>query len=317
MTDPSRARQALGLTAIVFADALIALADTLVKAESTRLSLWQIYVGRGLVAVPLLSLLALLHGGRQAFRPRRPLWVALRSLLLLAMWSCYYSALPFLELSLAAVALYTAPLFIALLASRLAGEAVGPRLWLAILLGFLGVVVSLRPDGAGLDWAILLPVLGAFCYALAMVITARHCTGESPFTLSLALNGTLFLAGLVGLGLLQILPAGDLAERLPFLLTADWRIPPAAWPLLLLLGVLIVVFSTAVALAYQLAPPALAGIFSYSYLPFAALWASLFLGEVPGPGNATGLAIIALAGGLAVKPRLNPSSVPRGRGSRR
>ncbi len=311
--EPLRRSLPLGVASIVFANCLISLGDALVKAESGFLSLWQIFAGRGLVALPLLTLLLLLRGGTAALRPQRPGWVTLRSLLLLAMWGFYYSALPFLELSLAAVALYTAPLFIAVISSRVAGRAVGARRWLAILLGFLGVVISLRPEGS-VDWAVLLPVLGALCYAGAMVITAERCAGESPIALSFYLNLALFLCGLLALALLQILPGG---AGLPFLLSPDWRIPAEAWPLLVLLGLLIVVFSVAVALAYQLAPTPLVGLFGYSYLPFAALWSALLLGEVPSAANLLGLAVIALAGGLALRPGAAPSSHPGGRGSRR
>lgn len=296
------AKQALkGVGFIVFAVALMSLSDALVKAESAHLSLWQIYLGRGLVAVPLLALLALYRLGHAGLRSKNPGWVWLRSLLLVGMWACYYSALPFLDLALAAVALYTAPLFIALIASRVAKQAVGGRRWLALLFGFLGVLVSLRPDAGDISWVILLPIVGAVCYALAMVITAERCQEEAPVTLALMLNLALLLAGVTALAILQLLPAGA-ETRQPFLLDPDWRIGAEAWPLLALLGLLIVIYSTAVARAYQLAPAPLVAIFDYSYLVFAALWSALFFAQSPSLSTAAGMAIIALAGLMVIKP---------------
>ncbi len=304
-----------GILSIVFAVALMSLGDALVKAESAQLSLWQIYVGRGLVAVPLLALLALYHGGTPALRPKNAAWTWLRSLLLVAMWACYYTALPFLDLALAAVALYTAPLFIALIASRVAKQPVGGRRWLALLLGFVGVLVSLRPDGGDVSWVILLPVAGAICYALAMVITAERCAEEAPATLALMMNLALLLCGLIALLVLQLLPLAAETSQ-PFLLTPDWQIALDAWPLLALLGLLIVAYSTAVASAYQLAPAPLVAIFDYSYLLFAAFWSALFFGEIPNPSTAIGMGIIAVAGALVLSPGLSSPS-RAGRGNRR
>lgn len=290
-----------GIAWIVVAVALMALGDALVKAESANLSLWQIYLGRGLVAVPLLALLAILRGGQAALKPQRSGWVWLRSLLLVLTWGFYYSALPFLDLALAAVALYTAPLFIALISSRVAGQPVGRRRWLALLLGFAGVLISLRPDGGDVSGVILLPLAAAICYAAAMVITAERCVEEAPITLSLILNLALLLCGVLGLAVLQVLPlANDNIQ--PFLLDPTWQIESDAWPLLALLGLLIVVFSTAVARAYQLAPAPLVAIFDYSYLLFAALWSALFFAESPSLDTAAGMAIIALAGLVVIKP---------------
>ncbi len=290
-----------GVLSIVFAVALMALGDALVKAESSALSLWQIYVGRGLVAVPILAVLAVCLGGWRLLRPRQPFWTLLRSLLLVAMWACYYSALPFLDLSLAAVALYTAPLFIAVIASQVAGEPVGRRRWLALGTGFAGVLISMRPDGDAVNWVILLPILGALFYAIAMVITAERCAEESPATLSFALNLGLLLAGLVGLGILQVIPS-EASSAQSFVLNTSWWIAPEAWPLLALLGLLIVLYSMAVAHAYQRAPAPLVAIFDYSYLLFAALWSALFFGQTPSLTTAVGMGIIALAGLLVILP---------------
>jgi len=303
-----------GALLIVAAVLLMSLADGLIKGASASLPMWQIYVGRGLVAVPLLAVLAILRGGKTALRLRAGRWVVLRSLLLTLTWVAYYAALPDLSLAVAAVALYTAPLFIALLSARVTREPVGRRLWTALLLGFAGVVLVLRPWSSTPSWSVLLPILGAVCYALAMAVTRRHCRRDAPLAMALSLNASLLAAGLAAGAAIHLFRPDSAA--LPFLL-GPWA-PPGArgWLLLALLGLLIVVYSTAVARAYQIAPPATVAAFDYAYLIFAALWGYLLFGERPDSATVLGIGVIAVAGWLAVS-RAAASWMPAGKDSRR
>ena len=144
--------------------------------------------------------------------PRSPGWVGLRSALLVLMWIAYYAALPLISLSAAAVAFYTAPLFMALLSRPLTGDPVGPARWLGIALGFLGVLIVLRPGGDTFSAAALLPMLAAVFYALAAIITRARCADERPLVLALGLNLGLLAAGLIataGLALIQPAPAAS------------------------------------------------------------------------------------------------------------
>lgn len=306
-------RGAACITAAVF---LMALADALVKALGADLPLWQIYLGRGLVAIPLLLALGGRPGAARTLPAGAWAWVALRSLLLAVMWLLYYAALPQLELATAAVCLYTAPLVIGLLSGLLLREPVPPRRWGALLLGFLGVLLALRPWQGPPDWRLLLPLLAALCYALAMLLTRSRCREVPAATLALALNATLLLAGLAGGGL------AGLAE----VQAADWRFLLGAWApleggtagLLALLGLLLALYTLWVARAYQWAPAATVAAFDYAYLLFAALWGCLLFGERPAAPTWLGMAAVAAAGWLAVsRPGAPAASPPGGRGSRR
>lgn len=297
MDRPGSENTLLGVGLIVASVFLLSLADALVKQVSSDLSLWQLHVARGLVALPLLFALLLRRGG--GIRPKSAGWVLLRSLLLVAMWMAYYAALPVMSLAVAAVALYTTPLFIALFSALLIGEPVGARRWLGILIGFLGVLVILRPDLEGFSPLTLLPVAAAVFYALAMVITRGKCTRERPLVLSLALNLCLFAVGLAGTALLALWPAAQ-PELHPFLL-GPWRPMDAdAWLLVAFLALVLVAVSTGVAKAYQCAPAAIVGTFDYAYLVFAVLWSFLLFAEAPGAATLTGVALITLAGGLVL-----------------
>jgi drug/metabolite transporter (DMT)-like permease len=168
-------RYGLGIGLVVGSVFLMSLGDALIKLESASFTAWQIFALRSAITVPILIALLLLLAPGEALRPRSLRWVALRSGLLVLMWIAYCAALPLISLSAAAVAFYTAPLFMALLSRPLAGEPVGPVRWLGIVLGFMGVLIVLRPGGETFSAAVLLPMLAAVFYALAAIITRARC----------------------------------------------------------------------------------------------------------------------------------------------
>ncbi len=300
----------LGVALIVGSVFLMTLADALVKLVSADLTLWQIYVGRSLVSIPVLAVLMFWRG--IGLWPKAPGWAYLRAALLVLMWIVYYASLPILNLSVAAVALYTSPLLIALFSALLIGEPVGPQRWIAIVMGFVGVLTILRPGTDAFSWFMLLPILGAVFYAFAMILTRSKCLDETPFALALALNVSLMAAGVVMTGLLWALdltPAESSAY--PFVL-APWAVMAAReWGVVSLLGGLIAVYSTGVAKAYQSAAPTIVGTFDYAYLIFAAVWGFVLFSETPDTATVTGMALIAAAGILVARPpvtdRIHPS----------
>lgn len=279
----------------------MAFADAMVKQISADFTIWQIYVARSLVAIPILGVLVMVTG--VGLRPRSPGWAYLRGLLLVLMWIAYYASLPVLSLSVAAVALYTSPLIIALLSALLIGEPVGPRRWIAIFLGFVGVLSILRPGTEAFSWLTLLPILGAVFYAIAMIITRSKCADEAPLTLSLALNVSLMMTGLVATAALSILGLSEEdASIYPFVLGSWTGMGIRDWGLMALLGVLMVAYSVGVAKAYQIAAPAIVATFDYAYLVSAALWGFVLFAETPDFMTIVGMVLITAAGLLVVAP---------------
>jgi drug/metabolite transporter (DMT)-like permease len=276
-------------------------ADGMVKQVSADFSVWQIYVARSLVAIPILVVLVVATG--VGLRPRVPGWSYLRGLLLVLMWLAYYASLPVLNLSVAAVALYTAPLMIALLSALLIGEPVGPRRWTAILVGFLGVVSILRPGTDAFSWLTLLPMLGAAFFAIAMILTRSKCADEAPLTLSLALNVSMMMAGLTGLAALWLLGLTEEDVSIyPFVLGSWNGMEAGDWGLMAFLGVLMVAYSVGVAKAYQIAAPAIVATFDYAYLVSAALWGFVLFAETPDLMTIVGMVLITAAGWLVAVP---------------
>ncbi|WP_371318130.1 EamA family transporter, partial [Pseudomonas sp. PDM31] len=115
------------------------MADAAVKYFSARLPLWQLFLIVSCLSVPTLGtwLGRNIKSGRHS--PVSMFWVTIRSILLLLMWITYYSALPLIPSSVAAVAIYTTPLFIALFSTFYGGEPLSLRGWVAMGIGFTGV----------------------------------------------------------------------------------------------------------------------------------------------------------------------------------
>jgi drug/metabolite transporter (DMT)-like permease len=301
-------RTALGVGLILASVVTMAFADALVKLVSADVTLWQIFVVRSIVAVPILALLLLATG--VGLRVRAPKWAFIRAALLVLTWIAYYAALPVLSLSVAAVTVYTGPIMIALLSAALIGEAVTLRRWAGILLGFLGVITILRPGTDEFSWFTLLPLASAALYALSMVLTRSKCQDDAPLTLALALHGSFLVAGLIVIAALALADLGaETAAAFPFLL-GDWApMGWREWGVIALLGVLSAAYFAGVARAYQVAAPSIVATFDYAYLVSAALWGFLFFAETPDLLTICGMVLITAAGLLVASGRRAPPAL--------
>lgn len=298
MTDASPTyRTGRAALAIVTAVLALSLGDAVIKATSLSLPLWQMFVLRSALALPVLFWLAR-RRGPIAFGSL--LWALVRSVLLVLMWLSYYMALPLMPLSLAAATYYTAPILITVIAALVARRSPTPRTLLAIALGFGGVLLVLRPDTSGFQVATLLPLLAAFLYAGAMVLTWAKCRDADPFALALALNVAFIIGGMM---------LGLFSGREGSFVFGPWQpLDAMLIGITAALAMATLIGSVGAAIAYQNGPPAMVAALDYSYLVFSLIWAVLFFGERPDLLTLVGIVVIAGAGILAL-PR--PEKAPR------
>jgi drug/metabolite transporter (DMT)-like permease len=274
--------------------------------------LWQIYVVRSLVVIPLLTAISLFDRQPERIAPKSKGWAFLRGMLLALMYIAIYAAVPVLSLSVIAASLYTGPLFTALLSALLIGEPVGARRWGAIFTGFVGVLVILRPDAYGFSPVALIPVMAGLLYALAAVITRSKCGNETPMALAFALNFSLLLVGIIATAAIAIWhPTLSQTSLYPFLLGYWVTMDSQEWAIITLLALLMVGISIGLAKAYQSASPAIIATFDYTYLLFAAFWSYAVFDEPPDTATITGMLIIAAAGLLVIqRPETSPQQAP-------
>jgi drug/metabolite transporter (DMT)-like permease len=301
---PRPEKIALGVATIVATTFAMSFADALVKYVSSDFTVWQIYVLRSALAIPLIVAIARLRPHPRRILPVSAAWSFLRSLLLMLMWIAFYAALSVLSLPVVAAAYYTAPLFITLFSALIVGEPVGPRRWIAILVGFMGVLVILRPGTEAFSWLTLLAILSAVFYALAAIVTRTRCIDERPLALSLALNLSFLLTGTIASAAIALwAPTASVIDTNPFLLGHWSAMGVREWQIVAMLAVLIVAVSAGVAKAYQSAPPAIIATFDYSYLVFAAFWSFAIFSDVPDATTIIGMILIAGAGLLVISQR--------------
>lgn len=172
-----------GILAMLLAIALFSLMDVGLKHLSGELPAMQVAALRGLTSLPLVMLWVLATGGwGRLWRVRWPLHL-LRGALSIVMLASFAYALARLPLSEAYALFFVAPLLVTALSVPLLGERVGPRRWVAIAVGLVGVLVILRPTGEGmLSLAGLAVLLSAASYAVSSIavrVLHRSDSGQS------------------------------------------------------------------------------------------------------------------------------------------
>src|SRR3546814_20613387 len=117
-------------------------------------------------------------GGRAHFGTRRPVALVLRALVWLAMLYCSFAAYHLLAVADAATIGFSAPIFVAAFAAGALGERMSLGCWAAVAVGFLGVVVALRPDGYLLHPGSLTALGNAVLYARGAVLARALRTSQ-------------------------------------------------------------------------------------------------------------------------------------------
>ncbi|RSK38194.1 DMT family transporter [Rhodovulum iodosum] len=292
-----------GIVYILLGMLFISVNDMLIKLLSDRYPLHQMVFARSMIGLVVLLGIVQAEGAWRRLWPARPWLQLLRAVLIVIANMTFFAALAVMALATATALFFVAPLAITALSALLLGERVGPRRWAAVAVGFLGVLVMLRPwagwDGmAPSRWSLLLPVAAALCYAGMQVLTRKLGATAPASALALYIQVT-FLA----VGAVFFVVAGDgrfaegvESESLVFLLK-PWVMPPAdeLW-LFGLLGLVSAGVGYCLSQAYRLGDAATIAPFEYVTLPLAIFWGWALFGEVPGVWVLAGAALIAGAG---------------------
>ena len=275
---------------------LLGFQDALVKLVSSDLSLWQFQFIRAACNLAFLILLARILWGGLPPKPIRLWAVALRSMFLVGAMIFFFGGISDLTLAQIAAGLYVFPLFVAALSAVFLGEKVGPRRIGAIVAGFTGTLMILKPGTDAFQWIGLMPVGAGLCYALTVLTTRKLCRKESPATLSAGVAVTFLVVGGLGLVLVGIAAPEVLAQQSPYLFTG-WH-SLELWIVGIIVGcsVLNLTANIGLAKAYQSAESSWLAPFDYTYLVFATFWGYAMYGNMPDVISFGGMALIAASG---------------------
>jgi drug/metabolite transporter (DMT)-like permease len=268
--------QRLGVLLALLGMLMFALNDTMGKWLVATYTVGQVLLIRSAAALIVLAPL-LWRAGPSLWRVERPGVQILRVVCSTFEVFCFYVAV--ITLPLADVMTYwlAAPIYIAALSPFLLGERVGPWRWGAIVLGFVGVLVALRPGTQPLDTAVLVSLAGSLAFAF-MVVSGRMLRGTPDTTLVFWQCAGALIAGLA------LAPFG-------------W-VPPTPFDLglLALLGVVSMVAHVCINRSLKLADAATIAPLQYTLLLWAVIFGWMFFGDLPEPALLAGAAIIVASG---------------------
>jgi drug/metabolite transporter (DMT)-like permease len=286
-----------GIAFVLLGASVFPLQDVVIKKLSDHYPVLQIVFIRGLVSVWALAFLAWWEGGPAGLSTTRPGLHAVRGALGVVSFTSYYMAIAALPLAEVVAVSFASPLFVTALSALVLGEPVGARHWTAVLVGFAGVLVVVRPGTAVFEPAALLVVVSALFYAVSQTIT-RHL-GRTDSAATIALSSTLLslpVAAVGGLIAGRLAPDGVLHPSLAFLLRAWVRPGWGELALLALCGVIAGVGAYSLAQGYRAAPARTVAPFEYVMILWAVLWGYVFWGSVPGGATLLGVAMTVGAG---------------------
>jgi drug/metabolite transporter (DMT)-like permease len=248
----------LAVAAILASNLAFSLGDATIKLTSANFVLWQIFVIRSVIAIPPLIAIILLRFGSTSLAPRHFGWVTLRSLMLTLLLVAYASSLPHLALGVAAVTLYTLPIFITLFAAFFIGDRIGLMGWGSVLMGFAGVLLILKPTPDSFNRYALLPLIAAILYALTMILTRTKCREENPLVLSLGAHFSLVAVGLMATLLIAMFGGtADEVQATSFLF-GEWSVMGRTeWLTMALLAAAVIISSVGAAIAFRSVHPRL------------------------------------------------------------
>jgi drug/metabolite transporter (DMT)-like permease len=242
--------------------------------------------------VPVMVLVAQ-QGGLLQLRPVKTHLHVVRAILILSAIFLFFTGLRNLPLAEATAIVFAAPLFITAMSVPVLGEHVGPRRWAAVIVGFLGVLIIVRPGAAAFQLEALLPLGAAACYGSVMLMTRLMARTET--TAAITFWSTAIPSAVAGA-----------------LLVFGWETP--AWedlPIFLLVGLLGGIATILLTFAYQYGPAAVIAPFDYSALIWATSIGWMVWNEFPDAWVWAGAAVLVGSGVYIIHREARPRGTSR------
>ena len=304
-----------GILALVVGIAVFSLQDVILKLLSGEYPLYQAMIIRSLTAVPLLLIIVRVLDGRLT-TITTPNWALMlaRGFLNFVAYTAYYLGLAAMPMADTVALFFTAPLFITLFAAVFFKERIGPTTLFALLAGFAGMLMIFNPSDSVFDPAALLPVLGAFGYALTQLAT--RVLGRTETAAAMTFWGNLtFLASALALAAVfgSGAHAGASHPSLAFL-TRGWQAMPLRDLMLFMAcGGIASIGLSLLTYAYRVAPSSSVAPFEYSFIIWGVLWGWLFWAQLPATLAWAGIGLLIAAGLMVIRAEAgNEKAAPEG-----
>ena len=288
---------AKGILLILIGMFIVSFQDATIKYIYSSVSLYEVYLIRTLVSFVIIVFYLKITNKPIVFYTHYPLLTTIRVTLFFFGFSSFYISLTIMPLATATALFFASPFLITIFAIFILKEQVGPRRWLAVIIGFIGVYVILNPNFNNFDYLSLTPVFTAFCYALSMIIIKKTSDKDDVYSQMfhfyiLAIVISIIFYFYMGDGRFNNIdhPASQFIFRkwfdnLEFTL-----------PYMIFVGVIGASAFLCIFTAYRIASPAIISPFEYSILVWASLNGWFFFDEIPNQRTIVGMILIVCGG---------------------
>ena len=286
-----------GIILILFGMFIFSIQDSIMKYIYSFVSLYEIYLIRTLVSFVIILLFLKITKKPIIFKTQYPLLTFCRIILFFFGFSSFYISLTVLPLITATALFFVTPFLITIFAKFFLKEQIGPRRWLAVIIGFIGVYVILNPDFKNFDYMSLTPIFCAFCYSLSMIIIKITSEKDSVYTQTFT-----FYIGAIIISVIFYFTFGDgqyntIDHPASQFIFREWFSNLENSMLLMIATG----FTASVAFlllfsAYRIASPAVVSPFEYSILVWSSLSGWFFFNEIPDLKTIIGIILIVCGG---------------------
>ena len=286
-----------GIVFILIAMMVFSVQDGIMKHIYNFVSLYEIYLIRTVVSFVLILLFLIITKKPIVFKGQYPLLTFTRVILFFFGFSSFYVSLTVLPLGTATALFFVTPFLITIFAHFFLKEEIGLRRWSAVVVGFIGVYVTLNPDFSNFNYLSLLPILCALCYSLSMIIIKKTSDKDSVYTQTFtfyigAMIISIIFYFIIGDGKYNVSdhPASQFIFR-------EWFVDFNSNILLMTAtGVTATLAFLFLFTAYSIASPAVVSPFEYSILFWSPLVGWLYFDEIPSLNTVVGIFIIVCSG---------------------
>jgi len=286
-----------GILYILLAMMVFSVQDGIMKHIYNFVSLYEVYLIRTVISFVLILTFLILTKKPIVFKSKYPVLTFFRVILFFFGFSSFYISLTVLPLGTATALFFVTPFLITIFAHFFLKEEIGMRRWSAVVVGFIGVYITLNPDFSNFNYLSLLPILCAFCYSLSMIIIKKTSDKDSVYTQTFT-----FYIGAIILSIIFYFIIGDgqyntsdhPASQFIF---REWFVDFNNNILLMsITGVTATVAFLLLFTAYSIASPSVISPFEYSILFWSPLLGWLYFDEIPTLSTVIGILIIVSSG---------------------
>ena len=286
-----------GIILILLGMLVFSVQDSIMKYIYSFVSLYEVYLIRTLVSFIIILLFLKITKKPIVFRTQYPILTFCRVILFFFGFSSFYISLTVLPLVTATALFFVTPFLITIFAKYFLKEQIGPRRWLAVIIGFIGVYIILNPNFDNFDYMSLTPILCAFCYSLSMIIIKITSEKDSVYTQTFT-----FYIGAIIISVIFYFTFGDGQYNTidhpasQFIFRAWFTNLENSILLMIITGITASIAFLLLFSAYRIASPAVVSPFEYSILIWSSLSGWFFFNEIPDLKTIIGIILIVCGG---------------------